>query len=145
MRSGVRASHTSSTTSSRTLNTHIARGVGTVVHVRVDPRVKLVREVGVVVSGIARTGHATRVGAVVSVRIETGVHLVAHVGCVRASVCGSRGCAAVVHVRVVAGIELVGHVGVMSAIVGGSGCGVLVLGSGTRGGIVAYAVAGLFS
>jgi hypothetical protein len=98
-----------------------------------------------VVSGIARTCHASRVGAVVSVRVEARVQLVSHVGCVWASVCGTRGCAAVVHVGVVAGVKLVCHVGVVSAVVGRRGCGVLVLGSGVRGDIVAYAVAGLFS
>lgn len=79
MWSGIRASHTSYTTSSCSLYTDMARGVGPMVLVRVDPGVQFVCKIASMMSRIARASHAARIGAMISIRVETWVELVAHV------------------------------------------------------------------
>jgi hypothetical protein len=55
MRSRIRASHTSHTSRTRTLNAHVAVGIRPVVLIRIYHRIELVCEIRLVVSRIGRT------------------------------------------------------------------------------------------
>jgi hypothetical protein len=135
----------------------MASRVSPVVHVRVNPWVKLIADVAGVRSsvGAAHATHTTSastldtnvargVGTMILVRIDAGVKLVGQVGVVVSSVgrayttarAHARGrVVAVVLIRIDARVELVGYIARMRSSIGRTGSGTTVVHIGVKAGI----------